>query len=389
MSLTSAKHVAAPAISWLRRYGIVLAVVVLAICATVFVISGRGELADAGRLLASISPIWIGVLAGLQLVVLSVAATTYQLIFKRLGYSLGWFELLEIHLRRVVIGTITPLGGPASLYVFVRSLGQRNVPGCDALITATTRSSMGLVAFFILLVPALLLQRPSGIILIAAGVLSVSLATFLVLGVLLLRGNSLPFGIDEWAPAVAIEFIQTARSHSLRSIDLVPPMLLGAISHVSTATMLYAALHAVGHPASVSTVVIGYVIGKLFFMMAPFFQGVGFVELGMAIALQRAGVPVSAAVGAALMYRVGDLWLPLSWGMLVQVVRMNLIGRFAHGVAFQSRRLGHLGYVLPVRMPGIVRPLATIGHAALATEAILASSVGVWVTFGSPLTTLI
>ena len=61
-----------------------------------------------------------------------------------------------------------------------------------------------------------------------------------------------------------------------------------------------------------------YVVGMVFLMVAPVFQGIGFVEVSMAVALQRLGVPPAAAIGATLLCRAGELWLPLAAGIVFQ-----------------------------------------------------------------------
>jgi hypothetical protein len=132
----------------------------------------------------------------------------------------------------------------------------------------------------------------------------------------------LPALAQRWAPERILSFVETAKTHRMGALDFAMPTALSVLSHGLTAFMLFAGLQAVGYSAGISTVLIGYVVGKLFFMMAPVFQGIGIVELGMAIALQQAGVPVAIAVSGALLFRVGDLWLPLLWGFLLQLVRM-------------------------------------------------------------------
>jgi uncharacterized membrane protein YbhN (UPF0104 family) len=71
-----------------------------------------------------------------------------------------------------------------------------------------------------------------------------------------------------------------------------------------------------------------YLVGMVVLLVAPIFQGIGLVEAGMALALQQHGVPPTAAVGATLLCRVGELWLPLLAGIAIQTMgtlsqRMN------------------------------------------------------------------
>ena len=60
----------------------------------------------------------------------------------------------------------------------------------------------------------------------------------------------------------------------------------------------------------------------LVLLVAPVFQGIGVVEVSMAVALQHMGIPPAAAVSATLLTRVGELWLPLLTGVMVQLGEM-------------------------------------------------------------------
>ncbi len=310
---------------FVRRYGVLGAVSLMITFGLFFVINGRDEIADALGLIASINPAWILVLGLLQAFVLLVGAWTYQVVLRRQGHELGVLRLIEIHLQRVIIGVVTPVGGPASIYVLVRALRRHNVSDSDSLILASIRSITGVIAFLLFLVPALLLQPPGTVVLIAAVGLLVVLAMSLWAISFLLRSGDVPAFVREWIPARVMTFITTARAHRMTPADFVMPTVLSFLSHIATAMMLFAGLQAVGYQASFSVVVIGYVVGKLFFMMAPVFQGIGIVEIGMFVALQQAGVPSAVAVSSALLYRVGDLWLPLSWGFIVQLIRAPLL----------------------------------------------------------------
>lgn len=310
--------------SIIRNYGIFIAAIMLVSFGLFFLISGWEEIVDAVGLIASINPAWILVISLLQVGVLLIAAWSYQVILRRQGHPIGLFQLLEIHMRRVVIGAVTPVGGPASIYVLVRSLRTHKVSDGDSLLLASIRMIGGVIAFLLFLIPALLLQPPTTLVLIAAAGLVTIIAGTLWCTVIVLRTGDMPDVVHRWVPQTILRFIETAKAHRMTAADFVMPTFLGFLSHVTTAIMLYVGIYAVGHTPALSTVLIGYVVGKLFFMMAPVFQGIGIVELGMVIALQQAGVPLAAAVGAAVLFRVGDLWLPLFWGLIVQFVRMPL-----------------------------------------------------------------
>jgi uncharacterized membrane protein YbhN (UPF0104 family) len=361
----------------IRNYGVFIAAVMLVSFGLFFLINGRAEISDAIGLIASINPAWILALALLQVVTLLIAGWTYQVVLRRQGYDVGLLRLIEIHLQRVVIGVVTPVGGPASIYVLVRALRTHGVKDSDSLIVASIRTMGGVIAFLIFLIPALLLQPPTTLVMIATAGLVVVLTLALWGCVIVLRTGDAPDIVHRWAPGPILRFIETAKTHRMTATDFVMPTILQALSHVTSVVMLWVGLHALGYTAAISTVVIGYVVGKLFFMMAPVFQGIGIVEIGMVIALQQAGIPAAVAVGGALLYRVGDLWLPLLWGFIVQLIRMPLRQYLAEtGRQFRALLSGG---ARALHLPSLEIGPRTVqlGRLALVTEAPLAVTAGV------------
>jgi uncharacterized membrane protein YbhN (UPF0104 family) len=359
-----------------RSYGVLIAVVMLASFGTIFIVSGRGEITEAFALISSINPAWLGLLALMQVAVLLVAGWSYQVLLKRQGHSVGLLRLIEVHLQRVVIGVVTPVGGPASIYVLMRALRANRIPDSDSLLVVSIRAVTGVIAFVVFLIPVLLLQTPSTIVMIATAGLFLVLAVTVWLSIIVLRQGDVPAFVRENAPERALAFIDAAKQHRITPVDFLVPSALALASHVLSAVMLFAGLHAVGFGAAIETALIGYVVGKLFFMMAPVFQGIGFVEIGMAIALQQAGVPAAVAVSGALLYRVGDLWMPLSWGFIVQLVRMP-VREYLSTSADQARDMANgFGETVDCLRRQAYRRTAYLGQVALVTEAPLALMFG-------------
>jgi glycosyltransferase 2 family protein len=371
--------------SFVRRFGVLLVVIFMMTFGAVFVLSGRGEIRDALSLVASISPIWIFVLGLLQAFVLLAGTWAYQSVLRRQGHQVGILRLLEIHLQRVVIGAVTPVGGPASIYVLVRALRKHNVPDADSLVLASIKSITGIIAFMIFLVPALLLQPPSTLVLIAAIGMILVLAISLWTMVLILRSGDIPQFLASWMPERVLTSLISVKAHRMKPADFVMPTVFAFLSHVTTAMMLFAGLQAVGYQASINTVLIGYVVAKLFFMMAPVFQGIGIVEIGMVLALQQAGVPSAIAVSGALLYRIGDHWLPLSWGFIVHLVRAPIRQylREAKGQAGAVLTTGSVG--VRGAWDAVTLRAVRLSRLALVTEAPIALTAGVILIMASEL----
>src|SRR5206468_11262724 len=90
-----------------------------------------------------------------QFAILGVIAGKYRALFTRLGEPLATTVLVRAHLRRHVVSTLIPLGGPAGLARFVRDLGTHNV-GANTVVYASVLASMvNEIAFGLVLVPVL------------------------------------------------------------------------------------------------------------------------------------------------------------------------------------------------------------------------------------------
>lgn len=313
-----------------RHYrGPILSIIVLLIVGA-FVIRNLSEASQIARTIQRADPFWMIVALATHLVVISAAGLSYKIVLGNLGHQQPWRWLANLHLRRHMVGTVTPIGGPASVYVFVRSLGDRGIRTDDAIFAAAIRSMVGYGSFVMLLVPVLLLSRPSNIILAGAAGLMVFLLTIVTVMTVLVRGPGCPC----WLPDRAKSLVHQVRSHQLSGGDLIQPFGLAIAHNLLGVATLHFCLLAVGYQGGLVTAFIGYSIGNLFMMIAPVFQGIGVVELTMAVSLQQAGVPMAAAVAATILFRFSDIWFPFVLGLATHAHTQEPVRRaYAHAPA--------------------------------------------------------
>jgi uncharacterized membrane protein YbhN (UPF0104 family) len=249
----------------------------------------------------------------------ALIALTYRTLLGRLGHRLTVLPLVGMHLRRVVVGTVTPIGGPSSMLVFIHNLRRHGVRPADALLTVSIKSVVGNIAFLSLLVPVLIVQPPN--LLLVTGTAALVLIVGLMAGGLFmtLRAAKPPTWLIRWLPRRGLRFVAQVRQHRLSCASLIGPFGLMLATKLGGVLMLFVALRAVNHDTDLRVPLMAYVVGMVFLLVAPVFQGIGFVEVSMVVALERLGVPPAAAVGATLLCRVGELWLPLLAGLLLQV----------------------------------------------------------------------
>lgn len=301
---------------WLRRNAKLLVNLMMLGLAGLFLYRQRDMLFDGAALLRDANLSWVLLALALQVVVIGLFTLSYRTILGRLGHIVEHWRLTLLHLRRVVVMTIVPGGSPASVVVFLKALEQRGVPAGDGLLTVAIRSMAAFASFALLLVPIAVFSEPSGMVL--AGAAAVVAGFLLAAGALyaLLKGVELPTFIARRLPERVAGFLADARAHKIAARDLVLPFSLALASNLLGVGTLYVALLAVGAPQPLVSVVAAYAVGTMLLTISPLFQGAGAVELGLALTLQQLGTPAAAAVGATLLFRICDIWLPLTLGLM-------------------------------------------------------------------------
>ena len=324
----------------LSRYGVWLWLAVILSLAVVFVLRERAQIARIAGVLRDADPRWVLGAVAIELGVLWLTALTYQTLLHRLGHRLAWPGLAGMHLQRVVVGTVTFVGGPPSVCLLVRHLRRRGVPVADALLAAALRSLVGYAAFLLLLLPVLVLHGPSGRILLGAGLAIGIFAAFAGGALVLLGQPRASRRLPRFVPGRIHGFLERLGGHGVRPGDLLRPLAFALAIRLAGAAMLYASLRAVGEDPALHTPLAAYAVGALFLLLTPVFQGIGVVEVATSVALERMGVPGATALGAALLCRLGELWLPLTLGLLVQGMTaawprrpapVPAVARVAHG----------------------------------------------------------
>jgi len=297
-------------------------VVFLAALIAFFFTREQGELRQLNRVVRTARIDWLLLAVAIECAIVVLMAFEQQLLLRRLRAPVGLLPLLDVFFRRQLLATVLPFGNVTSNVQFVRALGRRNVETGDALFASILFSVLGTVSLAVFAMPVLLwlavdrevsraMLAGSGLLLATVGLLGVTTWT-------LLRAA----GPLEWAvrriPHRIGGFVAQTRAHGVTVRDLRLPFALALAIDVLGGTMLYAVLRSLAIAPSPSAAFGGYLVGTIFVLVAPVFQGLGFVELSMTVALQHFGVPAAAALGATLLYRFCELWLPFVVGLAIQ-----------------------------------------------------------------------
>lgn len=101
-----------------------------------------------------------------------------------------------------------------------------------------------------------------------------------------------------------------------KPLYLALAIILGLTSKLILLLILLLIFLAFGVPFSPGTIIAGFSIGYLFFIVSPTPAGIGFVEGGLTLALTTLGIHIGAAAVITLAYRGITFWLPLIFGMI-------------------------------------------------------------------------
>ena len=97
---------------------------------------------------------------------------------------------------------------------------------------------------------------------------------------------------------------------------LVLPIILGLSNKGLLIVVLMITFLAFKVPFSLGTLIAGFSMGYLFFIVSPTPAGVGFVEGALTLALNSLNVPLGSATIVTLAFRGITFWVPLLFGML-------------------------------------------------------------------------
>jgi len=109
--------------------------------------------------------------------------------------------------------------------------------------------------------------------------------------------------------------IDQFKDHQLSPADFLGTVATTLLTRVCTLAMIYACVRAVGFSPDLYGIFLAYVTSFVAARIVPVLYGMGAVEGSLTLSLQRSGVPAEIAIGATLLFRFFDFFLPSLIGL--------------------------------------------------------------------------
>ncbi|HEX6305185.1 MAG TPA: lysylphosphatidylglycerol synthase transmembrane domain-containing protein [Anaerolineales bacterium] len=276
----------------------------------------------------------------IQLAWLVNVAASYRAIYRAMGVNEKIENLFLMATAANFVNVVAPTAGVGGVAVLISEARRQGYSSARATVGGVLYLLFDYAGFLCILVLGfiVLLRRDNlnAIELLASGVLIVIAAfmtTLLYLGMrsqdelasvlawLVRRVNRLlepfihrPYLSELHARAFAHDASQGLREVRHSPENLFFPAALALSNKALLISILSLMFMAFDVPLSVGTLIAGFSIGYLFFIVSPTPSGIGFVEGALTLALGSMYIPLGAAAVVALAYRGITFWVPLAVG---------------------------------------------------------------------------
>ncbi len=283
---------------------------------------------------------WIGLALVVQVLWVFNAAATYQSIYHILGLKDDSSHLWFVVAAANFVNVVAPSVGMGGMAVFIKDGTSRGHPPGRVTVAGALYVLSDYIAFLCVLALGIvvLIRRnnlDAGEIIASLFLLMIAivLASLLYLGSHSAEslGKALawmarqvnrivrpflhrPYMSEERAHNYALEMAEGLTELRERPKQLSIPLLFALNNKAILISVLLLMFLAFKVPFSAGTLIGGFAIGYLFFIVSPTPSGIGVVEGVLALALNSLRVEWSQAVIITLAYRAVTFWFPLGIG---------------------------------------------------------------------------
>jgi len=323
--------------------------------ATLFVISRFTEMQNVAATLQRGDWRYLALALCVEAVWIVNMGVSYRNILQILGIDEDLSNLIHLSSAANFFSVIAPSGGMSGMVVFVAEARKRGYSSARATVSQALYVLFDYAGFLIVLALGLVIlfqhnhlswpEIVASIILIA---ISAGLAGLLFLGTysaeLLARvltrlahlANRIlwpfihrPYLSEDRAVSFAHDAADGVSELRRNPRAMLMPLALALSNKALMISVLFLVFLSFRVPFSVETLVAGFSMGYLFFIVSPTPSGIGVVEGVLTLSLRTLGVPIDAAAVVALAYRGFTFWVPFIYGMACfrSMGRRRLINR--------------------------------------------------------------
>lgn len=308
--------------------------------------------------------------------------SSYQAAFNALDIETRTRDLLPVTLGSLFVNMVVPAGVAGGTALFAQELSRRGKPATRTATGVLLQLIADFTAFVIILVPGLIylsyehdLKPYEVVAAVLLVLMTIGLSLILLLGIwkpdllhrlfdwaqqttekLFKRFLRVSPLTEHWAQENASEFAQASNAVAGHPSRLMRTIFLALVAHGLDITTLYILFRAFGLEISLGTLVAGYAVGILFWIVSITPQGIGVVEGVMALTFTSLGVSGAAATTVVLAFRGLTFWIPMLLGFFA-VQRMQL---FASDQRTLTEVWGVRFAAILVALMGVVNVLSAV-----------------------------
>ena len=308
----------------------------------VFLLSRFAELQQVAETLLSGDLRWLALGALVHIAWLFNLAASFRAIYRALGMNESVGHMALVAAAAQFVSVVAPSGGMGGMAVLLADGKKRGLPSGRVTTGAALFIFFEQVSLLAVIALGLLVlfrrDRLSGAEVGAALVLA---GIALVVGLLLylgLRSAQLLRGSLTFLGSLANRIVRPILRRDVLDINqvhlfasdiheglkqvrnsprgLLLPAALSLSSKALLISVLFLVFMAFRQPFTAGTLIAGFSIGYLFYIVSPTPTGIGFVEGAMTLVLSSLLVPVATAAAITLAFRGITFWLTILYGML-------------------------------------------------------------------------
>lgn len=291
----------------------------------------RDDLRSVAGIILSVNWAMLLLLVPLQIVNYLSAALYYRSMLRSLGFEIGLWRLFKMTLGLTFTNLVLPSAGLSAVSLLTYTLKKDDVPAGKSTFMQFARYAITYASYLLLLFSAVLLLYFGDsissiairiVVLIATGIVVLSvlglyavydkrafdfLARKVRTGVDWVsrkaRGGKNLIGVDSFEQILR-EFHKSFREVMARRVYMKQPLLWSLLASVAEVASLYVIFMALGFYVNPGVIVLAYGVSSAFGFLTVLPGDIGVYELAMTTVFVMAGVPVSFAISATLIYRV-------------------------------------------------------------------------------------